>query len=152
VFGDLVEAQLLVIIGADPFGGVDRAFLQCRINVAARDLLRDDAELGEHLAAEAGDTHLDAAEIGGAFDFLAEPAEALPAGVAHRNADDAEAVVNFIDQALAIAIEIPGIVLAYRQAERQRAVEDQRRVLADVVAAIAVAALHGAVRDRVEHL
>ncbi len=32
---DLVETELLVVVGADPFGRVDGAFLQCRIDVAA---------------------------------------------------------------------------------------------------------------------
>ena len=45
---DLVEAELLVVVGADPFGGVDGALLQRRIDVAAGDLLRHDAELLQH--------------------------------------------------------------------------------------------------------
>ena len=36
VVGDLVEAQLLVVVGADPFGGVDGAFFQRGIDVAGR--------------------------------------------------------------------------------------------------------------------
>jgi len=42
VLDDFVEAELLVVIGADPFCGVDGALLQCRIDVATGDLLRDD--------------------------------------------------------------------------------------------------------------
>jgi len=42
VLDDFVEAELLVVIGADPFCGVDGALFQCRINVATSDLLRDD--------------------------------------------------------------------------------------------------------------
>ena len=41
---DLVEAEPLVVIGADPFGGVDGALLERRIDVAAGELLRHAAE------------------------------------------------------------------------------------------------------------
>jgi hypothetical protein len=60
VLGDLVEAELLVVIGPDPFGRVDRALLQRRIDVAAGDLLRHHAELLHDLAGEAADAHLQA--------------------------------------------------------------------------------------------
>ena len=49
---DLVEAELLVVIGTDPLGGVDGALLQRRIDVAAGDLLRDNAELASVLPAQ----------------------------------------------------------------------------------------------------
>ena len=64
VLRDLVEAELLVVIGADPFGGVDRALFERRIDVAAGDLLGTDAELFEDLAGKAGDAHLQALEVG----------------------------------------------------------------------------------------
>src|SRR5262249_56624877 len=35
----LVEAELLVVVGADPLGGVDCALLECRIDVGAAQLL-----------------------------------------------------------------------------------------------------------------
>jgi hypothetical protein len=43
-------------------------------------------------------------------------------------------------------------VLARRHAERQRGVEDEGGVLADVIAAVGVAAFDGGVGHRVEHL
>jgi hypothetical protein len=36
----LVEAQLLVVVGADPLGGVDRALFQRLVDLAAGDVLR----------------------------------------------------------------------------------------------------------------
>ena len=45
VLRDLDEAELLVVVGADPFGRVDRALLQRRIDVAGGELLRHHAEL-----------------------------------------------------------------------------------------------------------
>ena len=88
----------------------------------------------------------------GRFDLLAEPAEHLAAGLAGRESDDVEAVIDLVHQLAAIAEHHPGIVLARREAEGQRAVEDEARVLADVVAGIGVAAFDGAVGHRVEHL
>ncbi len=45
VLRDLVQAELQVVIGADELGRIDRALFQRRIDVAAGDLLRHDAEL-----------------------------------------------------------------------------------------------------------
>src|SRR5262249_11266467 len=42
---NLIEAELLVVVRPDPLGGVDRAALERRIDVAASDLLRNHAEL-----------------------------------------------------------------------------------------------------------
>ena len=85
VLGDLVEAELLVIVRPDPLGRIERALLQRRIDVAAGDLLRHDTELGEHASAEARDAHLHAVEIGRRLDLLAEPAERLATGIARRD-------------------------------------------------------------------
>ena len=79
---DLVEAELLVVIGADPFGRIDRALLERRIDVAAGDLLRHHAELRDDLAGKAADAHLEALQVGDRVDLLAEPAAHLGAGVA----------------------------------------------------------------------
>ena len=52
---DLVEAELLVVIGPDPFGGVDGALFQRGIDVAAGELLRHAAEFLHHAAGKAAD-------------------------------------------------------------------------------------------------
>ena len=62
--GDLVEAELLVVVGAHPFGGVDRAFLERGIDVRAADQLRHDAELRHDQSRHAADAHLHALEVG----------------------------------------------------------------------------------------
>src|SRR5581483_6295880 len=58
VLGDLVEAELLVVVGADPFARVERALLQRRIDVATGQLLRHDADPGENGAGEAANPEL----------------------------------------------------------------------------------------------
>jgi hypothetical protein len=107
----LVEAELLVVIGADPLGGVDRALLQRRIDVAAGDLLRHDAELGEHLAGDAGDAHLQALQVGDGLDLLAEPAAHLGARVAGRHRVDVVLLVELVEELVAAALEQPGVLL-----------------------------------------
>ena len=82
VFAHLVEAELLVVIGANPFGGVDRALLERRIDVGAAQLLRHHAKLGQDRAAPAADAELDALQVVDGIDFLAPPAARLGAGVA----------------------------------------------------------------------
>src|SRR5690348_17990693 len=47
--------SLLVVVGTDPFGGVKRAFLQRRIDVAGGELLRHKADPLHDRPAEAAD-------------------------------------------------------------------------------------------------
>src|SRR5438105_14382034 len=86
---DLVEAELLVVVRPDPFGGVDGAFLERRIDVRTADQLRNDAELGEDQAGHAADAHLETAQVLDALDLLAIPAAHLAAGVAGEDRLDA---------------------------------------------------------------
>ena len=72
--------------------------------------------------------------------------------VCRQGRDDAEAVVDLVDQLAAVAEQQPGIVLARCEAERQRSVEDQRRLLADVVAGVGLAAFDGGILDGIENL
>src|SRR5258708_2132507 len=58
IFGDLLEAEFLVVVRSDPFGAVDGALLECRIDVAAGELLRHHADLLQHLACNAADAKL----------------------------------------------------------------------------------------------
>ena len=109
VLRHLVEAELLVVIRTDEFGGVDRALFQCRVDVAAGNLLRRDANLSHHLAGEAGNAHLQALEIIDGVDFLAEPAAHLGAGVAGRKRVEVVAGQEFVDQLVAAAGGEPGI-------------------------------------------
>src|SRR5437763_14529479 len=83
-FRHLVQAELLVVVGSDPFGGVDRPFFERREDLAARDLLGNHAELGQHAAGETADAEFQAVEIGDLLDLLAEPAAHLAAGVSAR--------------------------------------------------------------------
>ena len=87
VLGDLQEAELLVVVGADELRRVERAALERRINVAARDLLRHDAELREHLPTQAADAELEARQVGDRLDLLAEEAAHLGAGIAAGEGD-----------------------------------------------------------------
>ena len=79
VFRDLGEPELLVVVGADELGGVDGAALERRVDVAGGDLLRNDAELRQHLAAEPADAELQAAQIVDGLELLAEEAAHLAA-------------------------------------------------------------------------
>ena len=79
---DFVETEFLVVVRANPLGGIDGAAFERRVDIPAGDLLRYRAEPRHHLAAEAGDPHLQTLQIGGCFDFLAKPSPHLSAGVA----------------------------------------------------------------------
>src|SRR6185312_14146823 len=84
VFGDLVEAELFVVIRSDPFGCVDRAFLESRINVAAGNLLGDSTHLTENLSGETRDTEFESLYVVDGPDLLSEPAAHLRAGISSR--------------------------------------------------------------------
>ena len=107
VLRDLVQAELFVVVRADPFRGVDRALLQRGVDVAAGDLLRYEAELLHHHAGGAADAHLQALHVGQRLDLLAEPAAHLRAGVAAGEVDDVVLGVELAHQLEAVAFEHP---------------------------------------------
>src|SRR5262249_7172007 len=149
---DLVEAELLVVIGADPLGGVDGALFQGGVDVATRNLLRDAAELLQRLAGPAADAHLETLEVGRLLDLLVEPAAHLAAGVASEQTLEVELLAEVVDQFLAIAIIEPGVLLGGVEAERDCTEQRPGRVLADVVILRGMAHLDGAVLHRIEDL
>ncbi len=142
--GDLVEAELFVVVGTDPFRGVDRALLERRVDVAGGDLLRHESQLRHDLARESPDAHLEPLEVGDGLDLLAEPAAHLRAGVAAQNRHDAEILDELVVQRLAAANVPPGVVLPLVEPERNGGAEGEGRVLAEVVVRRGVAALDGA--------
>ena len=149
---DLHEAELLVVIRADPFGGIDGALLERRIDVATGDLLRHHAELGHDVAGEARDAHLQALEVVDRLDLLAEPAAHLRRRVAADHADDVVALEEVVEQLLAAALGQPRIHLPRVEAERNDGRQREGRVLAEEVVAGGLAHLDRAVLHRVEHL
>src|SRR6516164_9279488 len=86
VLRDLDEAELLVVVGADPFGRVDGAFLQRWVNVAGGELLRHDPELGQNAPSKTADAELQPLHVVEGLDLLAEPAAHLARRVAGRDA------------------------------------------------------------------
>jgi hypothetical protein len=149
---DLVEAELLVVVRTDPLAGVERALLESRIDVAARDLLRHAPELLQDLAGPAADAHLQALEIVDRVDLLAVPATHLTAGLRREQALDVVLLIELVHHDIAAALRPPGLVDAGVRAERDRRAEAEGRILAEIVVGRGVtdfdrAVLHG-VDDR----
>src|SRR3954471_19642569 len=132
VFCDLVEAELLIVVGADELRGIDCPLLERWIYIAACDLLRHDAEFGQHMAAHACDAELEALEILDRLDLLAEPAAHLRAGVAAQDRMRLEGLQRFVAKLSAAAERPPGMLVAMIHAERRAGRIGQRRLLADV--------------------
>src|SRR3990167_8767678 len=124
VLGHLVKTELLVVVRPYPFGGVDRAAFERRIDIAAGQRLR----------------------------HYTEPRQDLPAGVAAGKGNEVVALEEFAHQLEAAAKIHPGVLLARVEPEGQRRVEGERHILADVVVTRGVAALDGALLDGIEHL
>src|ERR1700745_800562 len=125
VLGDLDEAELLVVVGADPFGGVDGAFLERRKEVAGGKLLRHDAELAQNAPGKTADAELQALHVIEAFDLLAEPAAHLARRVAGRHAPAVIGLEEVVEQPHAAALDLPGFLLTRVEAERQSRAESE---------------------------
>src|SRR5262249_13497191 len=136
----------------DPFGGVDGALLQRRIDVAAGDLLRDDAEFPQRLARPAADAHFKTFQVCWFLEFFVEPAAHLTAGIASRQTVHIEFLPEVIDQLRALAIVVPGVLLACVKAEWSSAEKCPGRILADKIIHGGMAHLDCTVLYRVEHL
>ncbi len=146
MLGDLVEAELLVVVRSDPFGGVDRTALQRRVDVAAGQCLRDGADARHDLAAQAGNAHLEALEVGERLHLVAKPAAHLRAGVAGREADDAVLLEERVQGVEAAAVIHPRVLLPCGEAERQCRAEAHGEVFADVIVRRRVAEFDRALR------
>ncbi|MCY1238379.1 hypothetical protein D9M72_511130 [compost metagenome] len=149
--GDLVEAQLLVVVRADPLQAVERALFERGVQVGAGDRLRDHAEGLEHLAGERVGAELQALQVGDRLDFLAEPAAHLRARVAARQVDDVVLGVEGAHQLQAVAFVHPGVLLAGVHAERHGATQAEGRVLAVEVVRRRVRHFDRAALDAVDH-
>ena len=150
--GDLLKTELLVVIGSDPLGGVDRALLERRVDLATGNLLRHHANLLQHLAGNSSDAKLQSGEIGNGLDLLAEPAAHLGAGIAGVKSDHAEFLEELVSELRAATLIPPGVLLARIQAERHRGIDGKGRILADVIITSGVAHLEGAIGSRVKRL
>src|SRR5690349_22194857 len=152
VLRNLVEAELLIVIGADPLGRIDRALLERGINVTAGNLLWDETELLQCLAGPASDPHLEAFEVVDRLDLLAEPATHLTTGIAAHHARQIVLLGELIHQLEAIAIVVPRVLLAGVETEWKGAEQRPNRVLAEIIIGCSVTGLDGAVRGGVENL
>ena len=149
---DLVEAEFFIVVRADPFGRVDGAFFESRVDVRRADLLRHDTETLQDAAGETADPELETLEVVDGVDFLAEPAAHLTAGVAGEDRGGVVLLVEFIENFGAAAVRPPALVQPGIRAETDRGAESEGRVLAEIVVRGGVAALDGAVLHGVDDL
>ena len=103
-----VEAELHVVVRSDPLRGVDHAPLEGGEDLARR--RQDDraARLGDHLAAEPRDAHLEALVVADRADLLPEPAGHLRAGRRTRTWDEVERGVDLLPELEPTALQVPG--------------------------------------------
>src|SRR4029078_2605173 len=88
ILGDFIEAELLVVIRADPFSGVERAFLERRRDIAGCELLRDGAEFRENCARETADAKFESLEVVDRIDRVPAPSAPLGPGAWPRQSAD----------------------------------------------------------------
>jgi hypothetical protein len=151
IAGNPDEAELLIVMRADEFHGIQRAALQRRVDIGRGHLGRDGAEPAEHLTGEAGDAELQPLEVVERPQFVAEPAAHLGAGVTRREAEDVVVAEQLGRQLIAAALLHPGQVLPGVQPEGQGGEEGEGGILAGVVVHWGVAALDGAGLHRIQH-
>src|SRR5690606_40783249 len=87
-----------VVARADPFRRVDRAVLQRGDDLRARQIDRRAAGEPQHLAADAGNAHLQAAQIRDAVYAPVEPAAGLHAGIPGRERHGIERGIKLAPQ------------------------------------------------------
>src|SRR5690606_40313795 len=100
VLGDLVEAERQIVIGADEFGGVERAVLERGEDIAGGKVGDRCAQTFPDLPAKAGAAEAQALDVGHAGQLVAEPAAGLGAGIAREEALKAELVVDLVPELL----------------------------------------------------
>jgi len=149
---DLIEAELFIIIGADPFGAINRAAFQRGIDIASANLLRHNAKAAQNIAGKATHAEFQAAQILNRIDFLAEPAAHLAGRAAKGEGPHAKRAIEIIDQLMAAAIAEPGIILPLIEAEGQARFEHEAGVLAEVIISRVLPGFHRAILHRVIHL
>src|SRR5260370_7106716 len=86
IFRDLHEPELLVVVGADPFGGIDRALLERRKDIATRKLLRNYTQLRQDAPGKTADAELQASHIIQRLYLLPQPPPHLPSPIPHPHA------------------------------------------------------------------
>ena len=150
--GGVLEAELLVVVGPDPLGRVDRAPLERRIDLLRGEVLDGHAQAVHDLRAQPGDAHLEAVQVRRRVDLAPEPSTHLRARVSGRQGDDVEVGEDLADELESARVVQPGVLLAGGEPEGHAGVEGQHRRLAGVVVARAVAHLDGALLHRVHHL
>jgi hypothetical protein len=106
----------------------------------------------QHAARESADAHFQAIEVRNGFDFLAEPAAHLAAGIATIGGDNVEFLLEVIQQLQAAAKHHPRLVHSLVWAERNRCAESKGRILAKIIIRRGVGHLDGAVLSGVERL
>src|SRR5262249_16447040 len=116
------------------------------------DLLRDDAELFDHASRKPGDTHLDTFEIIKRIDFLPKPSAHLRASIAGRETVYALRGIELVHQAIAVALNEPGIGKAGIETQGKGGTDRIGRILADEVVGTGVGTFYRSRADRVGSL
>ena len=149
---DLVQAQLQIVVGANPLGRIDRAFFQRLIDFASRNVLGHCAHFFQHLARKATHAELQALDVFRRLDFLAEPAPHLRPRIATDQRHDVVLVVELAHELAAIAIDHPRGQLARVHAKRNRTANGKHLVLAKEVVRRGVGHFHSAALHTVDHV
>ena len=147
-----MQPEPLIVVRTDPLDCIEHALFHRGVDVAACNLLRDRTQLRIDLSQEAGCPDPQSLQVGRGTDLFPEPAAHLGAGVARRNLHNAELAIDLAHQVHAAAIVQPRIVLTRSHSERNARVEDNRRLLADVIEAGSVSTLDRCVLHGIEDL
>jgi hypothetical protein len=118
----------------------------------APDELGGDADPFHDLGAQAEEPHLEALEIGGRIDLLAEPAGGLGRDHAADQRLDVVPGVNLVHQSVAAAVEDPAEIFAGAGPERHRREQGQRLFLAEPITGCRPGCIQRPGGDGIEHL
>jgi hypothetical protein len=148
----LVKAKLQVIVWTHPFARVDHAPLEGGVDLGGRGDDRRAARLGDDLAAEARDAHLDPLVVIDRVDLLPEPPAHLRGHRRARARHEVEGGVGLLPELEAVALLIPGGHALGVHPERDGHEPLERRLLRRPVGRDGPEGLDGALRGGVEAL
>ena len=125
--------DVLVVVGADPGHGIERAGRQRRHHLAACRLLGHGTEFLQDPSRETPRPDLEPGEVGGGLDVVAKETAHLGSGIAGRKGQHAVVREERIGEVVAAPVEREGSLLARIHTERERGRDCESGILAILV-------------------
>ena len=151
ILGCLMQRKGQIVVGTDPFGGVDSAGLQGGKNLAAGQDHGNTAGPGKHFSADTGYAHAQPLQVFDGVDFFVEPAGHLHARVTCGEGHQIKLAVQFPPKGHAATVVQPAIHLLGVHTKWHGSEHGRCWVFTSPVIGCTVPHLSGALRDCIKN-